>query len=82
MTKGSVVMLYMDGDAEVDADAWIEVPEVKGKSVMEVNQTLISCGLRLKLSGSGIACSQSPEAGEYVFPDAVVDVTFAFPGEE
>lgn len=82
MTKGSVVMLYMDGDAEVDADAWIEVPDVKGKSVMEVNQTLISCGLRLKLSGSGIACSQSPEAGEYVFPDAVVDVTFAFPGEE
>ena len=82
MTKGSVVMLYMDGDAEVDADAWIEVPDVKGKSVMEVNRTLISCGLRLKLSGSGIACSQSPEAGEYVFPDAVVDVTFAFPGEE
>ena len=66
----------------MDADAWIEVPDVKGKSVMEVNQTLISCGLRLKLSGSGIACSQSPEAGEYVFPDAVVDVTFAFPGEE
>ena len=77
MAEGSLVMLYVDG-ATLDAD-WVEVPDVTGLSVTEANRLIRSYGLKMTVSGSGIAVSQSPAAGETVLPTATVDVLFEPP---
>ena len=77
MAEGSLVMLYVDG-AVLDAD-WVEVPDVTGLSVTEANRLIRSYGLKMTVSGSGIAVSQSPAAGETVLPTATVDVLFEPP---
>ena len=55
MAEGSLVMLYVDG-AVLDAD-WVEVPDVTGLSVTEANRLIRSYGLKMTVSGSGIAVS-------------------------
>ena len=77
MAEGSLVMLYVDG-AVLDAD-WVEVPDVTGLSVTEANRLIRSYGLKMTVSGSGIAVSQSPAAGETVLPTGTVDVLFEPP---
>ena len=77
MAEGSLVMLYVDG-ATLDAD-WVEVPDVTGLSVTEANRLIRSYGLKMTVSGSGIAVSQSPAAGETVLPTGTVDVLFEPP---
>lgn len=77
MAEGSLVMLYVDG-ATLDAD-WVETPDVTGLSVIEANRLIRSYGLKMTVSGSGIAVSQSPAAGEMVLPTATVDVLFEPP---
>lgn len=77
MAEGSLVMLYVDG-VTLEAD-WVEVPDVIGLSVTEANRLIRSYGLKMTVSGSGIAVSQSPAAGEMVLPTATVDVQFEPP---
>lgn len=77
MAQGSLVMLYVEGAAH--ADEHVIVPDTSGLSVAEANRLIRSYGLKMIVSGSGIAVSQKPIAGETVTPTSVVEVTFEPP---
>lgn len=77
MTEGSLVMLYVEG-ATQDAE-YVNVPDVTGLSVAEANRLIRSYGLIMTISGSGIAVSQQPAAGEAVVPTTSVTVKFEPP---
>jgi len=77
MAAGSLVMLYVEGAAPVSE--YVTVPDVNGLSVAEANRLIRSYGLKMNVSGSGIAVSQSPAAGEKVLPTTLVEVTFEPP---
>ena len=79
MTEGSLVMLYVEGDAVADENNRVTVPDVTGLSVAEANRLLRSCGLTMRIEGSGVAVSQSPEALARVTPTTSVTVTFQPP---
>ena len=81
MTEKSIVMLYADGEVELDTGAFIEVPDVTGLSVSAAGRLLDSSGLNMRISGSGVAAQQSPEAGTMTVPTATVTVTFRSPSE-
>lgn len=53
------------------------VPDFSGLSLREVARECIRLGLRLKVSGSGVAVGQRPRAGTQVFEDAVCEVFFS-----
>ncbi len=79
---GTTVLLYTgSGDAEPGSenDQLVEVPDVRNKSIREVNNILTSKGLSLKMVGTGLAVSQNPEAGTMVEPDTRITVTFEAP---
>ncbi len=75
---GSLVMAYLQKTDEPTADL-VEVPDVAGKSLIEANRTLRAAGLQMKLSGTGVAVSQTPAAGALQAPGATVEVKFAQP---
>lgn len=81
MTENSIVMLYADGAAVDNTGAFVEVPNVIGLSISAANRLLASSGLNMRISGSGVAAAQSPEAGEMALPTATVTVTFQSPSE-
>ena len=74
LTKGSIMMLYVDGRPDDAATA--RVPDVTGMTVVKANQVLRSFGLELRVEGSGLAVSQSPAPDETVVPSTVVAVRF------
>jgi stage V sporulation protein D (sporulation-specific penicillin-binding protein) len=79
---GTTVLLYTGtGDTESGStnDQLVEVPDVKNKSIREVNNILTSEGLRLRIDGAGLAVSQNPESGTMVEPDTLITVTFEAP---
>ena len=79
MNAGALVMLYVDqapNPSEVEA---VRVPDVSGLPVTQANRLLHSFGLELRVEGSGLAVSQSPEADEYVVPSSLVTVRFEPP---
>lgn len=79
ISAGATVTLYTD---ESLIPQEIEVPDVTGKSVTEVNTIIIGKGLKLKLVGvsesaeNQVAYSQNPLPGTPVYPGTVVEVTF------
>ena len=77
MPEGSLVMLYVDGAAP--RSEYISVPDVTGLSVAEANRLIRSYGLKMTVSGSGIAVSQTPLAGEKALPTTIVEVVFEPP---
>lgn len=85
--EGTKVLLYLEpGEEENDSqtqeqdngdmDDTVIVPDVLGKSLIETNKILTSMGLKLKVEGSGIATSQSPEAGAEISHGSEVLVIF------
>ncbi|MBQ6699416.1 MAG: PASTA domain-containing protein, partial [Oscillospiraceae bacterium] len=82
---GGTITLYTD---ESLIPKEIEVPDVKGMSVTEVNNAIIGAGLRLKLIGVSesatdqVAYSQTPAAGEKVMPGTIIEVSFTINTEE
>ena len=79
MTEKSIVMLYVDGNSEPAGAAEIEVPDVTGLSVGEANRLLMSYGFEMRISGSGVAISQTPQAGVMAAPGSRVAVSFLAP---
>ena len=79
MNEGSIMMLYVDNLTDMRHNGKVDVPDVKGLSVLEANRLLRSYGLNMQIEGGGIAVSQQPEAGEQVFPTATVAVKFEYP---
>ncbi|MBR6766573.1 MAG: PASTA domain-containing protein [Clostridia bacterium] len=77
--EGALVMLYVDEKPDLSENSRVQVPDVLGMSVIEANKRIRSYGLEMKIEGSGLAISQSPAAGEYVFPTQVVEVKYAPP---
>ena len=79
MTKGALMMLYVDNLTDLRNNSRVQVPDVEGLSVLEANRILRSYGLRMQIEGSGLAVAQEPAAGDEVFPTASVTVTFEPP---
>jgi len=79
MKMNSIVMLYADGEAEYEPSAFAEVPDVTGLSIAAAGRLLASSGLNMRISGSGVAVEQRPEAGEMALPTTTVTVTFEAP---
>lgn len=76
MAEGSLVMLYVSGEAPPDAQEYVLVPEVTGMSIVEANRQLKARNLNLEINGSGLAVSQRPASGTFVAPGTIVQVTF------
>lgn len=79
MSEGSLMMLYVDKLTDLSNNSKVSVPDVSGLSVLEANRMLRSYGLKMQIEGGGLAVSQSPSAGETVFPTATVTVCFEPP---
>lgn len=79
LSAGGTITLYTD---ESLIPKEVEVPDVAGMSVTEVNNAIIGAGLRLKLIGVSesatdqVAYSQTPAAGEKVMPGTIIEVSF------
>lgn len=70
--EGSLVVLYTEaqGDGQTGtSEQMIEVPDLKGMSMIEANRTLRNLGLTMKINGSGLVVSQNPEAGYKIDPN-------------
>ena len=78
MNEGALVMLYVE-EGVAPNDAPVAVPDVTGLPVTQANRLLRAYGLEMEVEGSGLAVSQSPEAGENVNPTSVVRVRFEPP---
>ena len=79
ISKGSLVMLYVDKNVALEDNDKVRVPDVIGMSVVEANKLLRSYGLQMQIEGGGVAVSQQPAADEEVYPTAIVTVTFQSP---
>ena len=79
MAQQSLVMLYVEEDAQAPRE--VQVPDLAGLSIGEANRLLGSYGLRMKMTGSGVARSQVPAAGEMAVAGDEVEVEFYKPGE-
>ncbi len=77
----SIAVLYTDIPTEdVPADETrVFVPDVSNMSVIEAGRVIRHAGLVMRLSGSGLAVKQSPEAGTDVAGGSSVHVTFEQP---
>ena len=78
MVKGSQVLLYLEQEQRQE-ETDVEVPDVSGMSIVEASRLLASCALGMRIEGSGLACAQSPAAGERVQVGRDVTVSFALP---
>ncbi len=76
MAKGSLVMLYVSGEAPPDAQEYVLVPDVSGMSILEASRQLRARNLLLEIDGSGLATGQKPAANTFVQPGSTVTVTF------
>lgn len=78
--KKSIVILYLEEqNNDTQQDEKVEVPNIIGKSIVEVNAIIASYGLQLKINGNGVAVSQQPKAGEKVNPNTTIQVEFKTP---
>ncbi|QUH20955.1 penicillin-binding protein [Alkaliphilus sp. B6464] len=70
----SIILLYTKPNENIPST--VEVPDLKGKTIKEVNIILNNLGLKLKISGSGLASSQYPEVGTTVETGTIISVEF------
>ncbi|NLM05001.1 MAG: stage V sporulation protein D, partial [Clostridiales bacterium] len=70
----SIIMLYTRANGDMSEK--VIVPDLKGKTIREVNTILNAKGLKLKITGSGLSYSQMPEAGTEVDVGTIVGVEF------
>ena len=79
LSAGGTITLYTDEEL---IPKEIEVPDVLGMTVTEVNNAIVGKGLKLKLVGvnetaeNQVAYNQNPVAGTMVYPDTVIEVSF------
>lgn len=75
---GSSVVIYFEGTVLNE----VLMPDLKGKTVGEVEKIVTSLGLRLSFSGSGKAVKQFPEANKLVKKNSMVNVKFEDPSAQ
>ncbi|WP_279237096.1 PASTA domain-containing penicillin-binding protein [Alkaliphilus serpentinus] len=71
--ENSSVMLYAREKGEVGK---VLVPDLTGKTIGDANKLLNALGLRLKITGNGVATSQYPEANSEVPLGTIISVEF------
>lgn len=82
---GAEVILYLWNGEElpsVQETGEVLVPNLQGKTIREVAETLSDLGLLLKPEGTGLAVAQSPEPLTLVPLGTMVEVKFAPPSAE
>ncbi len=62
---------------EADATGLVLVPDLRGKTIREVNTIIGTRDLQLKITGSGLAVEQSPSPGTLLEPGSLINVRFA-----
>ena len=72
---GSLVVVYTEYE-EIKDDGLVEVPDLKGLSLVPANRQLRYVGLEMEIEGKGVCVSQYPRAGERVAPGTRVEVKF------
>ncbi len=70
----SIILLYTKPNENIPTT--VQVPNLKGKTIKEINIILNNLGLKLKISGSGLATSQYPEEGTTVESGTIISVEF------
>ena len=76
--EGTTILLYMDTeDDTADTEGMVTVPDLTGKSVMDVAELLDEYNLVLSIQGEGNAVYQSPSAGEIVAEGTTIQVEFS-----
>jgi len=70
----SMILLYTK---KVAQSTFVEVPNLAGKTIKEANSLLTTLGLKMKISGTGTARSQLPDATTKVEQGSIVSVEFA-----
>jgi stage V sporulation protein D (sporulation-specific penicillin-binding protein) len=78
VSENSIVLLYLESYEEDSAEAI--VPDVVGRTLSGATGLLQSAGLKIQVSGVGIAVGQDPLPGSLVDKDTVVRVEFKEPG--
>lgn len=73
---GTQVLLYFSGHEKMEWKGYVEVPDLTGLGVSEVNARLKALGLILSASGGGTAYAQHPAAGTRLPVGARVQVNF------
>jgi stage V sporulation protein D (sporulation-specific penicillin-binding protein) len=73
---GTQVLLYFSGHEKMEGKGYVEVPDLTGLGVSEVNARLKALGLILSASGGGTAYAQHPAAGTRLPVGARVQVNF------
>ncbi|HHW91530.1 MAG TPA: PASTA domain-containing protein [Firmicutes bacterium] len=82
---GSEVILYLWDGEELpleQEDGEVLVPNLQGKTIREVAETLSDLGLLLKPEGTGLAVAQDPEPLTLVPLGTMVEVRFAPPSAD
>ncbi len=80
MQEQSLVMLYVDGEDDSQAEYRCVVPDVTGLTILEAERLIRARSLEMVVEGSGIAVKQSIPPGEQLTPSSTITVTFEPPG--
>ncbi len=77
VSEKSIVLLYLESYNQQDQE--VIVPNVIGSTVNGATNLISNAGLRIQISGTGIAVNQIPLPGEVIDMDQVVKVEFEEP---
>jgi len=77
VSENSIVLVYLETFGKQTSE--IIVPNVIGNTVNKATNMLKSSGLKIQISGTGIAVSQNPIPGSAVKRDTIVKVKFVEP---
>ena len=59
----------------------VVVPDLKGKSLAQVVQTMDALDLKIRVEGSGLVVTQNPQAGALIPPKTALTVALGLPGD-
>jgi beta-lactam-binding protein with PASTA domain len=73
-------MVYLKQEDDGGAEDLRSMPELAGKTAVEVNNILNSLGLKLRAMGvGGVVVRQNPAPGTTIYSGEIVEVEFAYP---
>ena len=74
VSEESIIILYTKANKNLVSA--VPVPNLDGKTIRETDTILNAIGLKLKITGNGLARNQYPEAGTEVEPGTIINVEF------
>ena len=76
LAPNSEVILYLTSSVQGEESGEVRVPDLAGRSIKQVDTILRALGLRLIPEGTGIAQTQSTDAGKVVSVGSSIKVSF------